>query len=290
MKKIVKVAACYKRYEKGEVYWHLPDFDSLTSNYITGQERSQSNPGGLTKLQIEAKDPLTDKQKEKYIFPIVMDPDTFRGVPLSRSTTFNLSTDEDGNYINPVDVDKYNFFKCQEQVIAPNSNEVVVNKHLFYFIDESKDAEGRNNARKAILKAQSKVFTDLTPESYYELFIYINHHENVHYRAIVNDKALTEDTVFEICEKYPNRVLTMFERGADDELFVLKLMFHGIITMVDGMFVDSKDKFIGGSTREVQAYLNKKGNHLLAAAWRKSLQTKDARYAASLKETDKKKK
>jgi len=287
MEKIVKVAACDKRYEKGEVYWALPYEDPRIANYVTGQERSVDNPNGLTKRQIEMLDPLTDEDRKKYHFPIVMDPNKFRGVAISRATTFNLSTDDNGNYVNPIDKEKYEFFiKGQTEKVATSKDKIIPGKHLFFLVDDNRDAQERNSHRRIILEAQQLVFNKLTKESFYELFIYINHNKNTSYSTLNAADAIIEDRVYELCEKYPADVKKFFNKETSEELFILKLVHYGIIFVKAGSFVDKEDKYLGSSVREVLSHLSKKGNHLLALAWKKSLQSKDVLFAKSL-ESDK---
>lgn len=286
--RLVQVAAADRRYTKGEVYFALPYMDSNTKNYVTGQEKTNKRTDGLTARQIEGLDPLTEEQRMKFNPPIVMD-ETFRGIPISRHTKFNLSVDDEGNYINPTDKVFYDFFiSGQGDVIAKDKQTVKYDQHLFYFVDETKDAEERNKTRRMVLEAQTKAFSNLKPESYYELLLYVNYNSNTQYKSVDVDGAVVEDYVYEVCEKYPKTVLNLFTKEGAEELFILKLLHYGIIMIRSGAFHDKNEKYLGNSPREVLSYLNKKGNHIIAAAWKKSLISKDARYAEFVKAQDKK--
>jgi len=280
MERKVKVAAVNKRYQKGEVFYAIPYLDPGIDNYVTGQEKRIGNKDGLTKDQIEGKRELNDKQREKYSFPIIMDPETFRGLPISRTTVFNLGKDDDGNYFNPSDVDRYNFFvDGQREIIAEDKAGVKVDKHLFYFIDEEKEASVRVKNRRGVFDVMKQALDNLTPASYYELFLTVNFNSQASYNTAETRKSILEDNIYDACEKYPEIVKRHFTKDGQEEMFVLKLMYHQLLNFSDGAFSDKKGKYIGNSPREVLNYLSKKGNHITAASWRKSLMQKDALFA-----------
>jgi len=279
-KRIVKVGAADKRYHKGEYYWALPVEDTRAGIYITGQEKSKEKPNGLTMRQIKGEVPLTEAQVAELEYPIILNDETFRGIAISKHTQFDLSKDDSGAYVNKTDVTKYEFFmKGQAHVVASSLKAVIPNTHLFYFIYDIDDAAERNSRRKLVLKANEMVTKNLDASSYYELLIYVNYIRNLSYDTNSVNEEVMLDKIFQICDLHPETVLNLFtEKGADD-LFILKLLYHDIISFRDGSFVNKDDKYLGNTPADVNKYLSQKGNHLVAISWRKSLQAKDKRFA-----------
>lgn len=284
MKREVRIDAFDKRYKSGAVFQAIPYYDYSIDNYVTGQEKRIGRPNGLTKEQIEGVDKKI-KDEQRIAFPyIIRFSDNFRGIPIRKGLILNLSTSNgENNYVNPRHKAIYDFLvSSQRDIVASSKKDCESGKHLFYFVDEVKEAEQRVLARRAFFKASKLVNDNLDIDSYYELLMYVNYIHNETYNVFEKEKSLLEDYTNEVCEKYTDTVIKFFNKESQDELFILKLVEHGIILFKDGAFIDKKDQYLGTSPSEVNSYLLKKGNNLKGVHWRRALSKVDKRFLDSI--------
>jgi len=286
MKRIVTIEAVAKRYAKnGTRYPAVPYFDDSVDNYVTGQEKRPSRKGGLTKQQIEGKEPLTPAQRKSFPYPILYKEG--KVYPIYKKRKLDLSTDADGMVINEAHHALYNFIiKGLGSKIAPSRDQVDKDKHLFYLNDPHKEASKRVQSKRKILKLQHEVITKLNADSFYELILTLNFNTPETYNFTNSSPDIIEDIVYESCEKYPNFVQHHFTEKGQRELFVLKLLHYEIIHYSNSSFHDKNGKHLGMSISDVLSYLEKKDNQLLATSWSKMLQRKDKLYAEYVKKQD----
>jgi len=285
MERIVIIEAVSGRYAKnGKYVFHaVPYIDTLIDNYVTGQEKRSNRQDGLTKLQIEGKEPLTEDQKKKFPFPIVFNKEKRGVLPLYKKLKLNLSTDDKGNYLRIDDLAKYNFIVSGlDEVVAANKASVDPSKHLFYLEDPQKEAAKRVQIKREIFKMQQMVMSKLDTNSFYELILTLNFNTNDNYQFSNVSADILEDFVFDACEKHPDIIKTHFSEKGQRELFILKLLHWEIIFYRNSTFHDKSDKFLGNSVAEVLTYLAKKENQLAANGWSEILKGKDERYAGFL--------
>ncbi|MBN2617259.1 MAG: hypothetical protein JXR64_02980 [Spirochaetales bacterium] len=287
MKRIVTIEAVSGRYAKNgkHVFHAMPYFDSVNNNYITGQERNSDRPHGLTKSQIEMKEPLTDAQIKAFPFPILIDPEKRGVMPIYKKRTLDLSTDDKGNYIRKDHLAYYEFIiEGLGQIIAKNKDAVDSTKHLFYLNDPQREASKRVKTKREIFKMTDMVMKNLDATSYYELILTLNFNTNDNYDFNNVSSDIIEDFVFDACEKHSDLVKSHFTEKGQRELFILKLVHHGIIFYRNAAFHDKNDKFLGNSITEVLSYIEKKENQLAANSWAESLKNKDDRFAQALED------
>lgn len=285
MKRIVTIEAVSGRYAKNgrHVFPAIPYIDNVIDNYVTGQERRPDRPNGLTKDQIEKKVPLTESQMKEYPFPILIDIEKKGSLPLYKKRTFDLSTDEKGNYLRKDHLAYYNFIvEGLDQVVASSKETVDSTKHLFYLNDPQKEASKRVKGKREIFKMTEMVMNKLDSSSYYELILTLNFNTNDNYQFSNVSSDIIEDFIFDACEKHPDLVKSHFTDKGQRELFILKLLHHEIIFYRNTTFHDKNDKFLGNSVSEVLSFITKKENQLMANAWSETLKNKDERYAAEL--------
>jgi hypothetical protein len=284
MKRIVTLEAVSGRYAKNgkHVFPAIPYIDNVIDNYITGQEQRSDRPDGLTKEQIEKKKPLTEAQMKAFPYPILIDPEKRGSLPLYKKRTFDLSTDDKGNYVRKDHLAYYKFIiEGLDQVVAPNKGSVDSTKHLFYLNDPQKEASKRVRAKREVFKMTEMVMNKLDSISYYELILTLNFNTNDNYHFSNVSTDVIEDFIFDSCEKHPDLVKSHFTDKGQRELFVLKLL-HEIVFYRNATFHDKNDKFLGNSIAEVLSMMSKKENQLMANAWSEALKKKDERYAEEL--------
>ena len=279
-KRDVRIEAFEKRYRGGHKFYAMPPMDPSIDNYVTGQEYRRNRPDGLTKGQIEGVDKLSDKQRAKYPYAIVMS-QFFRGEPIYKGMSLDLSTyEDDGEYVNKKDHAIYNFIvEGQSESVASSLSDCKVGVHSFYFIDRVKDAKARVNSKRQYVKAIKLIDTELDVDSYYELLLYINYYHEQSYIVGETNVDLLEDLINDICEKHTEGVIRFFDEHSQSQLFVLKLIYKGILSLDNGAIVDKKGAYIGSNPEEVIAYTKKKKNNLKMVHWRKALAKEDIRFA-----------
>lgn len=285
MKRIVTIEAVSGRYAKNgkHVFHAMPYIDSVNNNYITGQEKSSKRPNGLTKEQIEMKEPLTESQKKEFPYPILIDPEKRGAMPIYKKRILDLSTDDKGNYIRKDHLTYYNFIiEGLGQVIAPNKESVDSTKHLFYLNDPLKEASKRVKTKREVFKMTEMVMKNLDESSYYELILTLNFNTANNYDFSNVSSDIIEDFIFDSCEKHPELVKSHFTDKGQRELFILKLVHHEIIFYRNATFHDKNDKFLGNSVTEVLSFIEKKENQLTANSWTEILKQKDERFAKEL--------
>lgn len=283
--RIVRLEAFSKRYKRGAIFLAMPYYDYSIANYVTGQEKNLENPMGLTKRQIEGKDPITAAQRKKYDYIIDMSEEAFRGVPFRHGMKLDLSQESDNanaRYINAHDKAIYDFMVTgQRNIVAASESDCKHGKHLFYFLDREKDAEKRVIASRTKFDAIRLVDKHLSENSFYELLLTVNYEKALSYNIDETREYLLIDSINEVCEKHSDIVKKHFSKTGQDNLFILKLRHHKIIEIRDGAFYKD-DKFLGSNPQEVIAFANKKTNAFHLGHWRSELAKKDKEFAEIL--------
>jgi hypothetical protein len=280
--RIVILESATKRYAKsGKIFHVFPYYDDSIGNYVTGQELSSKNPGGLTKEQIEGKEPLTEAQRKKYPYPITMKDG--KRIPLWKRKKFDLSKDDNDEFIHPDQAAIYNFIIIGlGEVVAKDKGSVNTSTHLFYLNDPEAEAEQRVKSKREVFKLQKMITDKLDDRSFYELVLTLNYNTNTNYNVTKLSPIIIEDIIFEAAEKYPDTVRKHFALQGQRELFILKLVHYGIISRIAGSFQDKQDNYLGTNLGDVLDYMKKKDNQLSVTAWGNALAKQDDNYAKSL--------
>lgn len=266
--RIVQIVANRNKYTKFP-FMAVPRWNSQLNTYETGQHiipGVTSLDDGLTVDEMTGAKPLSEEKARK--FPYVINPDDQQ--PLVHLVKLNLSTDEQGKYIHYKDYALYNFFVNHTDAVAKSKDEYIVDKHLFYVQDNEVEAEKRITKRKLIFKAQAKVQENVSINRLQDLALLISYNAvgySINPNATMNQ---LEDSIMEACEKYPEEVLNCFEMGAQDQLFILKLVNKQIIDHRDTGYFDGA-VFLGNTVIDVIDFARRPNNEYLLNRWTKLL-------------------
>lgn len=221
----VRLQAVNEKY-KDAILYVCPEWDAKKGAFITGQE-----------------DLDEDKLAKE---PYVIDPDI--GEPLNHNMTLMVCS-EKGERRTKDDV-LYGLF-MQNSMIAKKVREVNKSQHLFVMIDQEVEAVDVISKADLQFDAMQKVRENMTLKKLRDIGIFL--------ALPIKDQPFTviQSRVYEACDTRPNDVLDFFSEKAQDELFVRKLLFYGLLQKKDqGRIYSREGVFVGGNIRDARDYVN----------------------------------
>ena len=264
IEKKVRIVSLDKRYRK-EAYPSIPIFNSKIGTYETGQHINPADPttkDNLTTAEMLGEVMIPAEKLKK--FPHIIVPEV--RVPIEHLRQFNLSTHEDGSYVNPKDVAEFNLIK-QFDFVAPTKAQYKTTAHYFYIEDLQAEATIRVNARELRFRAEKLVRENATVSKYKDLAILLNYKIPSAKFLIDNmSELMIQDKLFDACETNPNAVISCFADSAHEDLFILKAAQYGIITRKGASFYDN-EQFLGDSVEEVKRFIRKEEGMRYKIRW-----------------------
>lgn len=266
----VKVVAERNKYTKFP-FMAVPKFDTQMNTYITGQHiipGVTAENEGLTVEEMTGIKPLNDAKLKR--FPYVINPDN--QTPVIHLSNLDLSTDEAGRVINYKDKALLDFYLLTG-VVAPSKDAFVIDKHFFYIKDDILEAEKRVSKKKYVYKAMKMIEENTSSRKLSDVALLLSY-KVPGYSLNPKNMSLSqlEDSILEACEKYPEHILSCYEKGAEEQLFILKLVNSGIIKRKDDAFYDGQ-LFLGNQLSEVQIFMTKVENAGNIDKWIKQLRS-----------------
>jgi len=270
-KQIVRLISLDPRYRVSP-YPAIAEENSRLDTYLTGQHvdpDDESTVGGLTKEEMLGDEKLTVAKRNR--FPFVVNPKT--RVPLTHSMRFDLSKDDSGEYIKPKDKAIYDFVKLQ-RFVAYSKEEYVKSKHYFYLEDKEQEASARVTKRDKRFKAEKLVRENTASGRLIDVATMLSYNlNNFNIDTDYLSKTQVEDALYDACEKYPENVINCYSKDAEEDMFIIKLAKHKIISKTDDGFYDGS-KFIGMTLGEVKSFTSDKENESYVSKWGKLLENK----------------
>jgi hypothetical protein len=265
-KRIIRIVSDRPKYRR-YTFPVIAKWDENSANYITGQHKSDENPQGLTKEEMQmAPEALPKAKRDKYEY--IVRPDTAYHIKHMRA--FNVSVDDSGKPVNPVDYWQLELFKLQE-FVAPAKGKVNKDKHIYYLEDKLAEDTTEINKRKQTWKATSKVMENASVESYADiatLLTYLIPNFSINVNA--STSVTIEKAILAACETHPDQVMKCFEKPSQDILFVLKLQRYAIITRRESSYFDG-NTFLGDSPQDVLRFAKTKEGATYYAKWTRHL-------------------
>lgn len=270
MKRIVKLIAIDARYKDKTPYPYRCIFDENIGTYLTGQHIDPTDPDTLENLTLDemtGKVPVVGKKREK--FPFVINPEN----PIKFKTTdkFDLSTDGKGEFVNARDKAMHNLLFRYGWFVANTKDSVIPRTHYFYLSDEIAEAQKRLTSTELAYEAEKYVREELSPEGIKDLALVLSYKiPSFFYDAKTTTDVVVEDKVLTACRNTPEKILEAKTEAYNDELFVLKLAHHDVITRKGTDFYYGSE-FLGGDLDAVKRYMKMDGNIPKVSKWNRQL-------------------
>lgn len=261
---IITLRAMTKAGKKGGLLVLASEYEGT---YATGQHIDSSDKttrGNLTPDQMMKVKPLTEKQVDD--FPFIIDP-------------MNTYKWKDGHKFNTDDYMDRAFMKF----ILLNSDKVAENKavynrgkHEWYFEDKEAEAKIIIDNDDLWFEARQKV-ANCSIDRMRQISLLLNYlvkNASIDIRNSSSD--IIKARLYDLCKKSPKIVLSCFQPGAQDDIFIMELVHHNILSLKEGKFYDGT-RFVGGNILDVKEYMSKSDNVQAKSRWLTQLDTAKGR-------------
>lgn len=268
----VRIVSVDRRYRL-EPYPAMPIFNHKLGTYITGQHVNPSDTSTKNNLTVKEMlgETVLSAEKQKR-FPYIITPEV--RVPLVNLRWFDLSVDEAGDYINPKDAAEYRFFELQD-FVAKSKESVIPGTHYFYVENIEKEAEERVSTRQMRYKAQKLVIENTNINRYKEIALLLNY--RVDKISILVDNlsdVVIQDKILEACETHPYEVIRCFEKGAAEDIFILKAASYQIIQMKGKSFFDGQE-YLGDTLEAVKKFMHTENGKKYMLRWSRHISERE---------------
>lgn len=270
--KIVRVIAVDKRYVK-QPYPAIAIWDNAKHCYLTGQHIDPSVPktrGNLTVDEMTGKKALSEEKALR--FPFIINPEN--NIPIIHMEKLNITLDEKGNPVNPNDMAKFVFVKYFCSFVAKSKKSVRPGTDFFYIEDLETEAEERVQESDLIYEAEKCIREKTSIRNMKDIALMLNYKiKNFSIPIDSMSEVRIKDELLKACKNNYNEVISCFREDANEELYIYKLVKHGILEQKNGAFfdgsqiigtsVDTVKVYMKSSNVENQRYINKWGKLLL---------------------------
>jgi len=261
--KVVRLIALDARYRK-EPYKDFPAWSETMATYVTGQHiipADSTTRGNLTVAEMTGEKLISEEKAKR--FPYIINP--LNHVVLNHMQKFILSTDENGEYIDPRSKALFDYLQLQSYCGKHKGD---VNSKVFYIEDEEQEAKVKTSKRDMIFNAM-KALRECGREEVLDVALLLNHKRSNFY--IDSNKTSYEvvlSKVMDIAEVDPDMILSCITTGAKEEIFAAKLHLKGIISRKGNAYFDGKD-YLGEGLDGVVRYMkaSDEKNRQKAARW-----------------------
>lgn len=287
-KKIVEIVSVDPRYRKVP-YPSFPVYDETIGNYLTGQHydpRDPSTSDYLTKEEIEGKTKISNEKMKRFPFVILIN-DDFLSIPIIHRTKLDISTDENGKPLNPKDYTYYNYFINYCGIVAPSKDKVNTGRHYFYILDKEYVMETKVSKRQLIFKAM-QLTNNIPFAKMFEVALILNYRIK---ESKINPSYMTalqlQDIIGEYCESNPQEVINAFTEQSRQELYVLKLVHYGILTLRDHTNFYDGSQYVGNRIEEVIKFMRSSEGASYATKWNKLMENQEGQQGANILKQEK---
>ncbi len=275
MKRTVKLIAVDNRYKESS-YPYRCVYDDKLAAYRTGQHIDPGKPGMMNNLTTdEMTGAATLSEEKRKRFPFVINP--LHSIQFYNGQEFDLSLDDKGNPVNYKDYSYEKLLREEGWMVAPSAGAVVPKKHYFYLKDDVFEATERITKADQQYEAERFVREEVHKDGLGDIGLLLSYKvKNFMYDPATMTELMLKDKIIQLCKDEPQKVLECKEAGAKDDIYVLKLALHNIITRRGTDFYDGS-KFIGKDIPSVQKFMQLEENTSLVSKWNRLLAEKEGR-------------
>ena len=178
--------------------------------------------------------------------PYIIDPDVQEVV--NHNMTLNVRTEKGEKYTK--DDVLYKFFS-NSSLIATKKALVNKSEHLFVMIDSQVEATDEISISDLKFNAHQKARTNMTIKSMKDLGIFLGLSVKEQPHNVIQAR------VYEACDTRPADIIAFYDESSQDELFVRKLIFYGLIQKKEqGKFYTRDGAFVGSNIRDARDFVN----------------------------------
>lgn len=216
--------------------------------FITGQERSEKRPNGLTQQEIKNPDLIPAERRPA----LVITPDNAYSLKISN----NMNLDEQTPYMEAI----RGLIELQQN-IAPSKEEYNPAVHDWFIFDKSKEAKSKQVKFKNTKRAWDLV-EDSAIARQKTLLLYANTRVDGH--ALYPDTMSVDDiynAAVSLAQKEPDLVVEFFskDKKVQQEVAILELIHNNVISSRNGHYYDGQN-YLGSNNKEVIDYFNNPQN------------------------------
>jgi hypothetical protein len=279
--KIVRVISVDKRYVK-KPYPAIAIWDDAKHCYLTGQHIDPSIPKTRNNLTV---DEMTGKKmpsEEKMAkFPYIINPEN--NIPIIHMRKLNISVDENGDAVNPVDMALFIFIKHYCSFVANSKKSVRPGTDFFYIEDLETEAEEQIRVSDLRYEAEKCIRENASIQKLKDIALMLNYKiKNFSIPVDQMSETRIKGELLKVCEKNPSEVISCFGKDVNEELYIYKLVKYGILENKGGAFFDGS-QIIGTNVDNVKIYM-KSGNsenQKYVSKWGKLLLEKEGKLPCS---------
>lgn len=278
MKRIVKLIATNDPRYKETPYPYRCILDENINTYLTGQHIDPNDPetyDNLTLEEMTGQERLSPEKKKR--FPFVIDP--LKRINFRNLETFDLSTDAKGKFINPKDAAMINLLRKYCWFVADSKAQVQNRKHYFYIHDEIFEAEARVVNSDKVYEAQKFVREELASDGLFDVALVLSYKlKEFTFNPKDYNPIVLKDKILQVCETKPETILECKADAFKNDIFILKLAYHEVITRRGTDFYDGST-FIGKDLLDVQKFIKLEENVMTVSKWGRMLAQKEGRIS-----------
>ena len=286
MKRIVELIAEDNRY-KDTPYPFRCIYDDSINTYLTGQHidpRIPETENNLTTDEMTGKATIPAEKRKR--FPFVINPDG--RINLQNRDKYDLTKDENGKVINAKDAAMYNLVLNHTWFISKDRASYMPRKHYFYLKDPIAEAEVRVKKSEQSYEAEKYVREALTDEGLFDTALLLSYKvSGFHFDTKEKNVILVKDSILNLCKENPEAILETKEKGSQEDLFILKLALHGIVTRRGTDFYDGS-RYLGGDLKAVKKEMKLEENTALVSKWSRLLSEIEGRVPGKTESSNKK--
>jgi hypothetical protein len=275
--KIVRIIAVDKRYVK-QPYPAIAIWDNSKLCYLTGQHIDPAIPKTRSNLTV---DEMTGKKmpsEEKMAkFPYIINPEN--NIPIIHMRKLNISIDEKGEPVNHVDMAMYIFIKHYCSFVADSKKAVRPGTDFFYIEDLESEAEEQIKSSDLRFEAEKCIREKASIEKLKDTALMLNYTiKNFSMPVDSMTETRIKNELLKVCEKNPDKIIACFKAQANEELYIYKLVKHGILEQKNGAFFDGA-QIIGTNVDNVKIYMKSSNqeNQKYVSKWGKLLLEKEGK-------------
>lgn len=276
-KKIVRVISVDKRYVK-QPYPAIAIWDNSKNCYLTGQHIDPSiakTRGNLTVDEMTGKKMPSEEKMAK--FPYIINPENT--IPIIHMKKLDISVDEKGEPVNHVDMAMYIFIKHYCSFVANSKKAVRPGTDFFYIEDLEAEAEEQVKASDLKYEAEKCIREKASIEKLKDTALMLNYTiKNFSLPVDSMTETRIKAELLKVCEKNPDKIIACFKKEANDDLYIYKLVKHGILEQKNGAFYDGA-QIIGTNVDSVKIYMKSgnQENQKYVSKWGKLLLEKEGK-------------
>lgn len=277
MKREVKLVAIDIRYKKSSYPFRCV-YDEGLKTYRTGQHINPDNPDTLDNLTVDemtGKEKLSEEKRKR--FPYVINP--LGQINFFNGQKFDVSKNKAGEYVNHQHAALLNLIRNEAWFVAPSRDKVIPRTHYFYIQDDIFEAEQRIISSDLSYRAEKYIREEITEDKLKDIAMLLGYKiKDFNLDPALTTTLILKDKILSLCKTKPEKVLECKDPGSKEDLYVLKLALHSIITRRGTDFYDGSE-FLGKDLETVKRMLHLEANNARVSKWNRLLAEKEGRVS-----------